>query len=307
MRALLHLLPVLSLALACSGGSDDDDDDDDDGGDSSLVDATDGADGTDGVDGTDSADAGDGTDGTDGTTGSDGTDGTPPPDGDGDGVPDSEDCAPDDPSASRERAYLAFSLSDRATVAPSALLQFGDRDAFTLSWRAWYTDSSEATLVKGTNASSEYAVQGGSSSISLVRQAMGLVGQSSEPNRLEAWAHYTVVYDGGEASFYLDGVPTGSGANRTIGAGSSSVLTLGNHEDGTDPLNGRLADVVIWNEARTPEEVADFVSGAAAPADLGGLVGHWPMDEGSGSEARDASGHGHDATVEGADWAVDCL
>ena len=143
-------------------------------------------------------------------------------------------------------------------------------------------------------------MQGGSSSISLVRQAMGLVGQSSEPNRLEAWAHYTVVYDGGEASFYLDGVPTGSGADRTIGTGSSSVLTLGNHEDGTDPLNGRLADVVIWNEARTAEEVADFVSGAAAPADLGGLVGHWPMDEGSGSEARDASGHGHDATVEGA-------
>lgn len=33
-----------------------------------------------------------------------------------------------------------------------------------------------------------------------------------------------------------------------------------------------------------------------------GLVAHWNFDEGSGSIAQDATGHGHDATLKNVEW-----
>ena len=41
---------------------------------------------------------------------------------------------------------------------------------------------------------------------------------------------------------------------------------------------------------------------AAAPTD--GLVGYWPMDEGSGTIAHDISGSGNNGTINGASWVA---
>ena len=291
-----QLGPLLLMAVLACGDKEETEGDGDDG-----TGSEDGAPWMDGTDGT----GGDGT-GTDGT-GGDGADGGSVADEDGDGVPDREDCAPTDPTASVERAFLAFYNTDRATVEPSALLEYGADDAFTLSWRAWYTSGSEATLHKGTNETAEYSIQNGGSSISLNQQAIGKVGQAEEPNLLGRWAHYTVVYENRGATFYLNGVFSGSESLRALGPGRLSELTLGNHEDGSDPLNGKLAEVVVWSEPRTESEVQDFVSGVSRASDLGGLVGHWPMDEGSGPLAQDASGNGLHATLVGADWDHGCL
>ncbi len=41
---------------------------------------------------------------------------------------------------------------------------------------------------------------------------------------------------------------------------------------------------------------------ASAPTD--GLVGYWPMDEGSGTITHDTSGNGNNGTINGATWVA---
>ena len=59
---------------------------------------------------------------------------------------------------------------------------------------------------------------------------------------------------------------------------------------------GTLDDARIYNRALTATEIAE----------LYGLMGHWKMDEGSGSTATDSTAFANDATLYGATWTTDC-
>ncbi|NUQ52536.1 MAG: LamG domain-containing protein [Phycisphaerales bacterium] len=129
----------------------------------------------------------------------------------------------------------------------------------------------------------------GSSATSLVTPAM-TVG---------TWHHVAVVYraSAGEASFYFDGAPLGSGAGlATSVLDGSAPLIIGGIADAasTEPnlWNGRLAEVRVWSVARTAAEIADnrYVRLAPQP----GLVGYWPLGDGT-----DVSGYGHHVTASG--------
>ena len=43
---------------------------------------------------------------------------------------------------------------------------------------------------------------------------------------------------------------------------------------------------------------------AAIPSAKGDLLGYWPLDENTGGQALDASGKGHNGTLNGATWAT---
>jgi hypothetical protein len=227
-------------------------------------------------------------------------------DADCDGAETTYDCDDGDPVVGVPRAALAFSGSDLATVPYNYLFDFDDGDRFTIAWWAEYTSGSEATLIKGDNETHEYGIQGGASRIAMVEQAIGVLASAEEAHPLEVWAQHAVVYDAGTISFYLDGEPNGSGSG-TFGDARGSDLTLGNHPDGTDGLDGTLAELVIWSEARSAEEIADYAAGSTTAAALGGLVAHWAMDEGSGPTASDSSGNGLDAEISGAEWVEVCF
>ena len=62
-----------------------------------------------------------------------------------------------------------------------------------------------------------------------------------------------------------------------------------------------LDEVRIWNRARTPAEVFATFDRELAPAEIAdsSLVAYWPLDEGGGQVAPDATtGHGHDLTLD---------
>jgi serine/threonine-protein kinase len=65
-------------------------------------------------------------------------------------------------------------------------------------------------------------------------------------------------------------------------------------------------EVTLWG---LPKSVSDFDQGLAAvplprPVADPALVGYWPLDEGSGQTARDASGKGHTASLVGTHWVA---
>ena len=227
-------------------------------------------------------------------------------DADCDGYETTDDCDDTDALINDPRWALEFAGSDMATVYSNANLNFTSGSTFTISFWANYTTDSEATLIKGTNATKEYGIQGGSSNVSLVRQDSGVLASATDSNLLNNWAQYTVVYDAGTITFYQDGVSSGSGSGSLAGA-SSTDLTIGNHPDGTDGLDGMLAELVIWNQAHSAADIADYVDGTLDASDLSGLVGHWAMDEGSGTTAYDSSGNSLNAVISGADWVEECI
>jgi hypothetical protein len=78
------------------------------------------------------------------------------------------------------------------------------------------------------------------------------------------------------------------------------------------PYDGLIAEVRIWNVARTGAQLADAMN-SRLTGDETGLVGYWPFDEGSGQTLGDETGNGLDAqlgSTSGADeddptWVAD--
>ncbi|QHJ06914.1 endo-beta-N-acetylglucosaminidase [Hymenobacter busanensis] len=108
------------------------------------------------------------------------------------------------------------------------------------------------------------------------------------------WYHLAATYDGATMRLYVNGVLDATLA-ATGNAAASGVFTLGRNYDGTRILNGSIDEVRAWTRVLTPAEIvanACQVSPTAA-----GLEAYWPLNEGSGTTAVDASGHNHLGTL----------
>ncbi len=121
---------------------------------------------------------------------------------------------------------------------------------------------------------------------------------------LNAWTHVAVTFDGTNKQFYLNGALDRIVARPGTLYQSGTAMYLG--RQGTNcncnSFHGLLGEVRIWNTIRTPSEItADMAFSSGAQP---GLVAYYPLDEGSGTNAFDASGNGNDGTLNGgATWA----
>ena len=110
------------------------------------------------------------------------------------------------------------------------------------------------------------------------------------------WQHCAITVDHtGTATIYRNGEPIATGfvslpgdVNRTQNSLADSVWL--------DNFDGSLYDVRVWNRPITPSEISEIY----------GLIGHWKMDEGSGSSTADSTGFENDVTLSGATWANTC-
>lgn len=135
-------------------------------------------------------------------------------------------------------------------------------------------------------------------------------GETTSPPMLEArrLQHIAVAWDPaiGSYRFYRDGVLWGTDEGPLgIGVDGSESVGLGipPPSDGVTVLSpgpdAALAEVRLWNRPRTEEEIFrafDRPLTATEIADTS-LVAYWPLNEGAGQVARDATGHGHDLSL----------
>ncbi|TDE27431.1 LamG domain-containing protein [Nonomuraea mesophila] len=116
--------------------------------------------------------------------------------------------------------------------------------------------------------------------------------------RLGEWTHLTGVHDSaaGQISLYVNGR-----LESTVAVSppwnATGPLTIGRGRVGgaaSDHWQGDVDEVRIYARAMFADEVADLVNSAAT------LVGHWKLDEQSGSSAADSSGRATAASLSGA-------
>jgi hypothetical protein len=130
----------------------------------------------------------------------------------------------------------------------------------------------------------------------------------NNPGDYNRWIHLALVYDPNQAnemSMYKNGVLQGSvnhvpGGNIVIN--SSKPIGIGNHATGQGdrPFDGAIDDLRVYQRVLSASEISEIYSTTSTIRTQvvpNGLVGHWRLDETSGTTAFDSSGNGNDATL----------
>ena len=117
----------------------------------------------------------------------------------------------------------------------------------------------------------------------------------------DTWQLVTLVYDGtastnsGRLKIYFDAVSQPLNFTGTIISSiptGSDIYNFGRlSSSGGGYFNGSIDEVRIYNRALDPSEVKALYAFAPGP------VGHWKMDESSGTSAVDSSGNGYTGTL----------
>jgi hypothetical protein len=104
---------------------------------------------------------------------------------------------------------------------------------------------------------------------------------------LNLWSHIAVTKTAGTVNLYINGQNVGSGSIGTTNTNTNPVY-LGARNDLTAPqlLTGQLSEVRIWNTARTQQQISENKNKKLTGTESG-LVGYYPLNEGTGTTATD--------------------
>ncbi|GAB6042602.1 LamG-like jellyroll fold domain-containing protein [Endothiovibrio diazotrophicus] len=123
---------------------------------------------------------------------------------------------------------------------------------------------------------------------------------------LSRWCHWAFVKDtaAGELSIYLDGEPWASGSDCGGPFAPIERIVLGNYHLKPRPWKGALAELRVWNTARTAARIRQSMHSRCSGSEMG-LVGYWPLNEGDGEAVRDRTTSGMHGSLQGtANWEV---
>ncbi|SEG57967.1 Concanavalin A-like lectin/glucanases superfamily protein [Nonomuraea solani] len=182
---------------------------------------------------------------------------------------------------SRNYTVTAWARLTGTTTSATAVTQEGGRTgAFSLQYSK--TDGRWALAVAGSDADAAPVVR----------------ALSAAAPRLNEWTHLTGVYDSAakRISLYVNGKLEGT-ATVTQPWNATGPLTIGRGKVNgvaADHWAGDIDEVRAYGRAMFADEIADLVNSAAT------LVGHWTLDEETGTTAADSSGRGTAATLSGA-------
>ncbi|RZP29913.1 T9SS type A sorting domain-containing protein [bacterium] len=130
------------------------------------------------------------------------------------------------------------------------------------------------------------------------------------------WYNVILTRVNGTAYLYLNGVLEASRSSSGTQS-SSNGLSIGRDSYGGERFNGDIDEFAIWNTGLSAQEALtlyntnaslDLTSNSSSYTSSSNLVMYLRLNEGSGNTSVDATGNGHDATLNnGATWAVSQL
>jgi hypothetical protein len=112
------------------------------------------------------------------------------------------------------------------------------------------------------------------------------------------WQHIAAVFTPQNIQFFKNGVESTYGA-APVGQSTMRALHLGKSPRYRQFFNGQLADVRIWNVARTAEQIRGSMNSRLSGQESG-LAAYWPFADISGNASADATGNGNPALLVGA-------
>ena len=128
--------------------------------------------------------------------------------------------------------------------------------------------------------------------------------------QVDEWTHIHCQWVGGQIVYYVNGAQVFT-ADWDAGYNHNDdfAAQIGAARDGDGELGrffgGRLASLAIWDRALSPAEIQNAMHGHLQ-GDEDGLVGYWPLNEGSGDTIGDITGNDNTGDVQGSvDWSFE--
>jgi hypothetical protein len=120
----------------------------------------------------------------------------------------------------------------------------------------------------------------------------------------DTWSHVALVFDGERTFLYVDGKEVQNGAAAPL-TGEKGELEIGGSTDTGDFFDGRIDEVRIYNRNLTAAEVDADMEGPIQTSKQGPAAA-WSFNEGEPgvTTVQDITGHGHTATIHGAEWTI---
>ncbi|MDJ1179191.1 hypothetical protein PJF56_09965 [Roseofilum sp. BLCC_M91] len=137
----------------------------------------------------------------------------------------------------------------------------------------------------------------------------GILFTSRTPLETGTWQHVAVTFkhEANGAKLYINGEEDNVATPSRVGTVTKLPVRLGSQADKLGNLfKGEMAEVRIWNRVRSPEEIKASMNQRLAGAEEG-LMGYWPLNEGTGTTAEDNTSNGNTGTVHGGTWGTSDL
>jgi len=202
-------------------------------------------------------------------------------------------------SIGKHGAGLSFNGTSQYVTTPSnSLTNFDAEGQYTIESWVWldqYQPNGGPGGCCGSRIARNSSGDGGfdwriwnSGTVNFYRPTTWCAASSSETVPLKEWVHLAATYDNQQVYVYMNGKQIAS-ANSCNFLDSTAGVDF-NHPGGNHGLYGDMDGYKIYDYARTPAQVAyDYNRGKP--------VGHWKLDECSGTTAYDSSGNENNGTV----------
>jgi len=170
--------------------------------------------------------------------------------------------------------------------------------AITLA--AWIKPDKQGTLsiIKKNGGGTGYELYCGSAGTVYARlnenSTYRAISTMPYPTDGTTWMHVAATYDGTNMKMYIDGKLEHTVAGPTSILVNDNELRIARDAAGTKYFDGQIDDARVYNRALNQSEIEAlaFIPG-------GPLVGHWAMEEGSGTVLDDSSEYENDADITG--------
>ncbi len=114
------------------------------------------------------------------------------------------------------------------------------------------------------------------------------------------WRHLALVRSGNTWTLYDNGAVVDTETSSSS-LPSHSTTEIGGGSPDSRWHWGAVRDVRIWGAARSQSDIQNNMN-ERLTGDESGLLGYWPMDEGTGNTVYDESGNNNHGTIVGAEW-----
>jgi len=227
----------------------------------------------------------------------------------------------DAPQVNVNPTYMDFDGSD-AVVGSVATRNVGNASADGVTLEGWVNwdgagpsqSSHQLLFYNGSTSDSGFGLFGvfdnGTFTLEIFRGGIGGIDTDIELNA--GWHHLAVTHVDGTFQLFVDGQPVFSTAGLANAIPDPANFPqymphtlIGGTDTGTEAFVGSIAEVRVWEVARTGQEIASDRA-VSLLGEEPGLVGYWPLDEGDGPGAKDHAGTPQNLTTVGDPaWVVD--
>jgi len=182
--------------------------------------------------------------------------------------------------------------NDYVNMGNLANFQFIHSDSFSMSTWIRTNDTSGFEHIIGKTYGN-YRLAKNNGALSFRIDSNGLIAETGSILNTTDWFNVVTVYDGNtkNAKVYVNGKQEASATNTsTDWTATHGDFQIGNSTGESYYFNGGIDEARVYNRALSPAEVRRLYDWAPGP------VGHWKMDEKTGTTANDSSGNGNNGT-----------